>query len=341
MLVALGSPRHLGQEAWQIQSWSGIFRAKRFFGTDLRYVHSFVATVDGGSMAEAARRLDLTAPAVAARLKALEEELGAPLVRRAGRSLKPTAAGLNILDSARAMLREERDLRALANDKVQLGQLRLGTFVSALTTVLPPVLRRLYAQHPHLSVSVVSHASTELCRMVAAGELDAAVVIEPQFAIPKTCEWRPLMAEPLVVVAPRALARGRGALELLQQEPYIQYDRSVLGGQLAAKYLRQQGITPRMRLEINGLMSIAAMVDQGLGISLLPDWSAMWGRGLAIERVLLPGVAPVRHTGLVWAVHSPHAPMARLFLEQAQALFADGRGGHGLARKRGPARRAR
>lgn len=289
---------------------------------DLRYVHSFVTMVDCGSVAEAARRLDLTGPAVTARLKALEDDLGCTLVRRSGRSLKPTAAGLNMLDSARAMLREERDMRALANENVQLGQLRLGSFVSALTTVLPPVLRRMYAERPNLSVSVVSNSSAELCRLVASGDLDAAVVVEPQFAIPKTCEWRVLMAEPLAVVAPKGLAKGRSAHELLQNEPYIQYDRSVLGGQLAAKYLRQQGITPHTRLEINGLMSIASMVDQGLGISLLPDWSAMWGHGLAIERVALPGNAPVRRSGVIWGLQSPHAPIAKLFLEHAEAVFS-------------------
>ena len=129
---------------------------------------------------------------------------------------------------------------------------------------------------------MVSNASTELCRSVASGDLDAAVVVEPQFALPKTCEWRPLMDEPLVVVVPRELA-GQDPLELLRTAPFIQYDRSVLGGQLADRYLHQQGITPRRRLEINGLMSNAAMVDQGLGISLLPDWSALWSDGLAIE----------------------------------------------------------
>ena len=287
---------------------------------DLRYVESFVTTVDCGSIAEAARRLDMTSAALAARLKALELDLGAQLLQRSGRSVGPTAAGLNILGSARVMLREARDLRALANEKVLLGELRLGTFVSALTTVLPPVLRRLYEKHPDLSVSVVSNASTELCRMVASGDLDAAVVVEPQFAIPKTCEWRTLMEEPLVVVVPKQLA-GEDPLELLRTEPFIQYDRSVLGGQLADRYLHQQGITPKKRLEINGLMSIAAMVDQGLGISLLPDWSALWTDGLAIEKINLPGKAPVRKIGLIWGAHGPHAPIARLFLEHAEALI--------------------
>src|SRR6218665_934016 len=236
-------------------------RLRRNFAMDLRYVQSFVTTVECGSIAEAARRLDLTAPAVAARLKALEDDLGVQLVRRSGRAVKPTAAGLNIFDNARTMLRGERDIRALANEKVQLGELRLGAFVSALTTVLPPVLMRLYGEHPNLSVSVVSNASPELVRMVAAGDLDAAVVVEPQFAIPKTCEWRELMREPLVVVVPSRLAR-RDAHDLLCTEPFIQYDRSVLGGQLADRYLRQHGLVPHRRLEINGLMSIAAMVDQ-------------------------------------------------------------------------------
>src|SRR5450830_1198964 len=242
---------------------------------DLRYIESFVTTVDCGSIAEAARRLDMTSAAVAARLKALELDLGAELVQRAGRSVRPTAAGLNILNSARVMLREARDLRALANENVSLGELRLGTFVSALTTVLPPVLRHLYEQHPNLSVSVVSNASTELCRMVASGDLDAAVVVEPQFAIPKTCEWRPLMEEPLVVVAPVDLADG-DPHELLRTQPFIRYDRTVWGGQLADRYLRDHGIRPHQRLEINGLMSIAVMIDHGLGVSLLPDWSALW-----------------------------------------------------------------
>ncbi|MBB3212742.1 DNA-binding transcriptional LysR family regulator [Herbaspirillum sp. Sphag1AN] len=287
---------------------------------DIRYIQSFVTTVECGSIAEAARRLDLTSAALAARVRALEEELGTPLLKRSGRSVKPTAVGLNILDSARSMLREERDLRAMAIKGLPVGELRLGTFVSALTTVLPPVLRTLYAQHPDLSVSVVSNASIELCRMVASGELDAAVVVEPQFAIPKTCEWSPLMDEPLVVVAPLDLA-DRDPHDLLRTQPFIRYDRSVWGGQLADRYLRDHGIRPHQRLEINGLMSIAVMVDHGLGVSLLPDWSALWSGGLSIARVSLPRQAPVRRIGFIWGVQSPHSHLAELFLEHAEEVF--------------------
>lgn len=287
---------------------------------DLRYLQSFVTVVEFGSLAEAARRLDLTPAAIAARVHALEEDLGTALVQRAGRSVKPTEAGVKILDYARTVLRDVRDLRAVAGDGASLGEMRLGVFVSAMTSVLPPVLKGLYANHPELNVFIASSSSVELCRRVSSGELDAAIVVEPQFTIGKNCEWCLLVEEPLVVVAPAELA-GSDAHELLRSQPFIRYDRSVLGGQLADRYLRDHGIRPRQRLELDGLMAVAALVAQGLGVALLPDWKPMWSSGMAISRIELPERAPVRRVGLVWAQHGPRAALAEAFLREAQAVF--------------------
>ncbi|CAN1545673.1 LysR Transcriptional regulator [Burkholderiaceae bacterium] len=288
---------------------------------DVRYLQSFVTVVEVGSLAEAARRLDLTPAAIAARVRGLEEELGAVLIKRAGRSVKPTAAGEKILERARAVLRDIRDLRATAKDGESLGELRLGLFVSAMTSVLPPLLRRLYDRYPNLNVFVATGSSVELCRQVANGAIDAAFVVEPQFAVAKSCAWVSLMDEPLVVVAHQALAHG-DPHELLRTEPFIRYDRSVLGGQLADRYLRDQGIRPKQRLEIDGLMAIASLVDQGLGVALLPDWAPLWQLGLSITRIPLPNRAPVRHVGLIWGEQGPRASLARAVLEEAQALFS-------------------
>lgn len=301
---------------------------------DLRYLQSFVTVVEFGSLAEAARRLDLTPAAIAARVRALEEDLGTALVKRAGRSVKPTEAGVKILDHARAVLRDIRDLRAVAADGQALGELRLGVFVSAMTSILPPVLKGLYDKHPELNVFIATSSSVELCRQVSSGALDAAIVVEPQFALGKNCEWRALVEEPLVVVAPAALAGSRDAHELLRSQPFIRYDRSVLGGQLADRYLRDQGIRPQQRLELDGLMAVAALVAQGLGVALLPDWKPMWNSGMAIARIELPERAPVRRVGLVWAQHGPRAALAEAFLLQAQAVFGTPADGSKAARLR-------
>jgi DNA-binding transcriptional LysR family regulator len=288
---------------------------------DIRYLQSFVTVVDLGSLAQAARQLDLTPAAVAARIHALEEDLGSVLIKRAGRTVKPTAAGINILEQSRAVLRDVRDLRAVASDGTTLGEFRLGVFVSAMTSILPPLLKRLYVGFPELNVFVAPGASVDLCRQVGSGALDAAIVVEPQFAIAKGCEWQSLVEEPLVVVAP-AHQQQRGAHDLLQSEPFIRYDRSVLGGQLADRYLRDQGIRPRQRLEIDGLLPIAALVEQGLGVSLIPDWPSLWQSGRPIARIPLPVRAPVRHVGLIWGEYGPRVKLAHALLEDAKTMFA-------------------
>jgi DNA-binding transcriptional LysR family regulator len=288
---------------------------------DMRYIQSFVEVLQCGSIAEAARRLDLTPAAVAARIRALEEDLGASLIQRSGRYVRPTAEGVKIMDSAQSVLRAVRDMRAVAQDGDTLaGELRLGTFHSAMTSVLPSVLERLYARHPDVKIFVEPGKSVDLCRKVGAGELDIAIVVEPQSALPKTCEWQVLTEEPLVVVAPQHFA-GRDAHALLKEEPFIRYDRSVLGGQLADRYLRDHGIRPRQRLEIDGLLAIAALVDKGLGVALLPDWPSIWSSGLSLARIPLPNRAPVRRIGLVMARHTPHLSLAHAFSREADELF--------------------
>lgn len=308
---------------------------------DTRYLQSFVAVVELGSMAEAARRLDLTPAAIAARVKALESDIGAPLVQRSGRSVRPTETGLKMLDRARNLLRDVRDLRAVAGDGVSVGELSLGVFGSAMTGLLPPVMKRLYDRYPDLSVFVAPGSSVELCRQVATGALDAAIVVEPQFAISKGCVWSPLIEEQLVVVAPQQMA-GRPAHELLASEPFIRYDRTVLGGQLADRYLRDHGIPVRQRLEIDSLMAIAAVVGQGLGVALLPDWAPMWNNGFEIARVRLPARAPVRRVGMVWARQGPRAALAQTLLAEAQAFcsssarYKTGKSAQGLPRTAPP-----
>lgn len=270
-------------------------------------------------MAEAARQLDLTPSAVAARVHALEEELGTGLIQRAGRSVKPTEAGLRILERARSVLLEVRDLRTIARNDTLLGELKLGAFVSAMTSLLPPVLQCLYEKYPQLEVLVTPGNSVELCRLVGAGELDAAFVVEPQFTIHKSCEWQSLIAEQIVLVVPSTWADA-DPLKLLRTKPYIRYDRKVLGGQLAEKYLKDQGIRPQPRLEMDGLMAIANLVAHEIGVTLLPDWAPMWQASLPIKRIPLPGRAPVREVGLIWVKHGPRVSLVKEVLTQAQAL---------------------
>src|SRR4051812_23530770 len=99
---------------------------------DTKFLESFVLVVEHGSVAEAARRLNLTSAAVTQRLRALEEELGTALVLRIGRTMQPTEAGWAILTSAQNLLSEVRDLHGIANERNFAGELSLGAVSSAL-----------------------------------------------------------------------------------------------------------------------------------------------------------------------------------------------------------------
>src|SRR5258707_11232791 len=68
---------------------------------DTRFIETFLMVIDNGSIAEAARRLNLTAAAVAKRIHALESEIGSVLVMRSGRTITPTEAGAAIIGRAR------------------------------------------------------------------------------------------------------------------------------------------------------------------------------------------------------------------------------------------------
>ncbi len=289
---------------------------------DTHFLQSFVMVVDCGSMAEAARRLDLTPAAVAARVKSLEEELGISLVRRAGRTVKATEAGLKVLHHSRGVLRDVRDLHAIAHDDGPLGELRLGVSTSSLTGLLPPILRRLYELHPRLAVFIEPGASSHLYHQVTTGVLDAAVIVQPQFLLPKPCEWRVLVEEPLCLLAPASMA-GRDPIELLTSEPFIRYDRAMWGGRLADTYLRKLQIRPRERIEIDALNAIAVFVHQGLGISLVPDWTPPWPEGLQLARIALPPPVPIRRMGIVWSAQGPRAALARTLLDLAEAVWRE------------------
>ncbi len=287
---------------------------------DTQFLHTFVAVVDHGSMAAAARLLNITPAAVAQQIRTLEREIGAPLIARAGRTVSVTEPGSRILERARELLRDVADLSAIATDNATAGELRLGAGTNALTGMLPDILARMVEKFPQIKVFIKPGYSPDLYRAVESGELDAAIVLQAPFALPKTCDWELLREEPLVVLAPASMA-GRDPHELLATEPLIRYDRQQWGGRQADQYLRMAGIVPRERFELNALNAIAVMVDRGLGVSLVPDWARPWPEGLHLVRIPLPRGFEPRRIGVVWSRSTVRIRLVTAFLQESRAAM--------------------
>ncbi|MBD9370570.1 LysR family transcriptional regulator [Xanthomonas sp. XNM01] len=288
---------------------------------DTQFLNTFVTVVDRGSMAAAARVLNITPAAVAQQIRTLERELGAPLIARVGRTVSMTGEGARILQRARDLLRDVADMRSVANDNAVSGELRLGACPTALAGMLPDILARMVATFPQINVFIKPGYSADLYRAVEEGEVDAAVVLQAPFALPKTCDWQLLREEPLVVLAPESMA-GRDPHDLLRNEPLIRYDRNQWGGRQAEEYLRSAGIVPRERFELNALNAIAVMVDRGLGVSLVPDWAQPWPEGVRLVRLPLPLPCVPRCIGLVWSRSTVRIRLVNVLREESRIVAA-------------------
>jgi len=299
---------------------------------DTRFLESFVTVVEQGSLAEAARRLNLTPAAVAQRIRALESEIGARLLIRSGRTVRPTQSGAAILTQTRNFLGHIRDLKSIAANKMPSGELRLGAVPTAKNGLLPDILAGMAKKYPLVEIHIVGGMAASLYPRVLSGELDAALTMKPPFPIPKTCDWRVLRTEPLIVLT-SASATIRDPHVALTTEPFIRLDRAGWGGRLIDGYLRHARIRPKERFELDGPEAIAVMVDRGLGVSLVYDWSPPWPEGLSLRKLPVPSDKFTRYIGLLWTRASLRAGLVQAFLEVAEATLAAGP--HGAKRKRG------
>ncbi len=302
---------------------NGIFKRYDRYRMDTRALECFVSVIDNGSIAEAARRLNLTPAGVAKRVRALEAEIGGRLISRSGRTVRPTKVAMTILDRARGFLREARDFKSAAAVERPAGELRLGAAQTTLTGLLPDILALVTKNYPDIKVRIIRDSSAELYRKVLKGDLDALIGSHPPFAIPKTCDWRDLRVEPFVVLT-RKPAPDRHPHDILAKEPFIRLLRDLHAGQLIDTYLRRAGIRPKELFELDGIEAIAVMVDRGLGVAILPDWAPPWPEGLSIAKLSLPDRKFVRRIGLLWSRASLRLGLIHAFLEQAERAAARG-----------------
>jgi DNA-binding transcriptional LysR family regulator len=156
----------------------------------------------------------------------------------------------------------------------------------------------------------------DLYQKVLTGELDAAILVQPPFELPKACGWTQLRKEPLTVISPKAVSLA-DASTVLATQPFIRYDRNHWGGRLADAYLRRMKIAPRERFELDALDAIAVLVSRGLGVSLVPDWAPPWPEGLALNKLKIEAPAFARRVGLLWMRNSTSLHLVKVFQSQS------------------------
>lgn len=236
----------------------------------LRY---FVAVVQTGSFTAAAEVCHVSQPSLSIQIAKLEGEVGGELVERNRTGAKLTVRGRLFLPRAQEILGQidaaRRDFDDL--DGLRRGEVTLGCLPTTGAYVLPPLLKEFRRSHPELQVHLREESSPQLAEALLSGDVDVALVDEA--GLGPGLRSTTLFIEPLLVAVPQehALApRGAIAVEALASEPLIVMKSGHGFRQIVLDYLRSRGIEPRVVYESAGIETVQALVEAGLGVSLVP-----------------------------------------------------------------------
>jgi DNA-binding transcriptional LysR family regulator len=281
---------------------------------DLRSLGYVVAIVDEGGFGKAAATLGLTQPSLSAGVKALENELGARLFHRLGRSVTLTPAGEALLGPARQALRDAEVARAAVAEVagLQAGRLDLVCLPTLAVDPVADLVGRFRSRHPGIQVHIVepedADAVAELVR-TGARELGFA---ELPLGLPDL-DSTELNAHAFVAVTPVALAGRRRTIALadLATLPLVTTPTGTSTRRQIDEAFAAAGLTPTIAVETDHREAIVPMVLAGAGVAILPEPVARATdlRGAA-ARPITPAIE--RRIGLIRR-HGPLSPAAQAF----------------------------
>lgn len=225
------------------------------------------AVIRHGTLSAAATEMHLTAGALSVQMKQLEAYFGQPLFDRSGQVMRPTALAVEaskVMGDARFKLEALRTVSHLAAK----GTLTLGVFESMLPALLPPMLTFVNEKHPGLELQLISGRTVTLTAAVKAGELDAALVAQPEDGGSSRLVWVPMERRELVLVAPPTSAEATPE-DLFACYEWIRYDRKTVSGGLAKRWVEAANLPGRVSREYDSAAAILSMVNAGFGISIL------------------------------------------------------------------------
>ena len=246
-------------------------RRGRAVETNIQKMQVLLETVRAGSFTRAAERLSYSQSGVSRMVGDLEADWGFKVLDRSREGVVLSADGRQIMPAVEALCEEFGRLQRCVDEMRGLmrGKICIGTFSSVATHVLPPVIARFRADHPDVDYELLMGDYSEIEQWVAEGRCDLGFIPrEPRGA---GMASRPLVQDELMAVVPAgsplAVAKAVSLADLVNEQ-FILLERG--SDDEITPLFRRAGLTVRSKLSTWDDYAIMAMVEDGLGVSILP-----------------------------------------------------------------------
>jgi len=232
---------------------------------------AFLTAVECGQISRAAELMGYTQSGLSRLIAGMEEELGFPLLVRSKHGVMPTTEGEALLPAVREFLRQENRIDQIAADLKGLvtGNINISAFSSVATHWLPEILKRFESEYPGVRVGLMEGTFSEIVERVLDKSADLGFFSRVEGL---DIDWIPLAQVKVVAVLPPdhpLASRKSVAIEEIANERFIIDE--LRNDDDASVVLGRKGLKPDVRFTTRDSYSAAALVEKGLGISIMNE----------------------------------------------------------------------
>lgn len=227
--------------------------------------------VEHGSLTKAAEVMGFTQSGVSHMINSLEDEFGFSLLIRNRSGAKLTTNGEEIVKTIREILKwnEHLEQQVASIHGIELGTIHIGTFTSVGVHWLPGIIQDFQRDYPHIEIRLVEGDYREIEDWIAEGKIDCGFLSLPTWDI---FDAIPLHQDPMLVLLPREhplSSEDSITLAKIENEPFIMPSKG--SDYDVNRVLEKARTKPDIKYTLGDDYAIMAMVEKGLGISILPE----------------------------------------------------------------------
>ena len=288
---------------------------------DTAKVRALLAAVDFGSISKAAEALGYTQSGVTHMMRTLEEEAGFPLLIRGNRGVKFTSDGERLAPLFRELSqtadRLEQEL-ALTRG-VEEGIVKIGTYSSISLHWIPQILEAFQERYPNIKVELLEGNGQEIEEWLSSGRIDIAYTsLQPYF----TFDTFKILDDPMFAVLPKNHPRAHDKtypISEFKNEPFLVYVANTKPDVDLARALNSVGISAQGKFTSNFDMTILAMVEHNLGVTMMPKLIL---EGSHADVAAVPISPPIsRSLGMAVRSMADASPAMRRFMDCTRGVL--------------------